>query len=159
MTQQEQYAIRDMYDAEADQLWRLFHATVRSVNLADYSPQQVAAWSPENRDMDQWRVRMAEIAPFVALSGDQIVGYSDLQSDGLIDHLFVHKDWQGQGVARALMNEVFRRAKARGIRELHAFVSITARPVFEGYGFFVERENSVDMDGTVLTNYVMRRSL
>ena len=53
MTQQEQYAIRDMYDAEADQLWRLFHATVRSVNLADYSAQQVAAWSPENRDMDQ----------------------------------------------------------------------------------------------------------
>ena len=163
MTADNQYWIRDMRAGEEEQLWRLFHGTVRSVNLAHYTEQQVAAWSPDNRDMRQWRLRMAEIAPFVALprdrARDQIVGYSDLQSDGLIDHLFVHKDWQGRGVARALMDEVIRRAKILGLEQLHAFVSITARPLFERYGFVVERKNHVDMNGTVLTNLVMQRSL
>ena len=148
-----------MRENEADQLWHLFHDTVRSVNVGDYSEAQVAAWSPEDRDMAQWRERMIEISPFVALDGNTIAGYSDVQDSGLIDHLFVHKNWQGRGVARALMAEVFKRAELLSLSELHAFVSITARPMFERYGFVVERENEVDMGGVVLTNYVMRRPL
>ena len=102
---------------------------------------------------------MRRISPFVALDDHTIVGYSDLQPDGLIDHLFVHKDWQGRGVARALMAEGFRRAEERGLTELHAFVSITARPMFERYGFRIERENQVEVNDVVLTNYIMRCTL
>ena len=159
MTQHVRYEIRDMCESEADQLWHLFHNTVHSVNVGDYSEAQVAAWSPEDRDMSQWRERMMEISPFVAIDDNTIVGYSDLQPDGLIDHLFVHKNWQGRGVAGALMAEIFKRVEALGLSEMHAFVSITARPMFEHYGFVVERENQVDMDGVVLTNYVMRCAL
>ena len=48
------------YDAEdAPQVVRLFYDTVRSVNCADYSEEQVRAWAPQVPDPEQWHVRMA----------------------------------------------------------------------------------------------------
>ena len=148
-----------MRAGEETQLWELFHGTVRSINLRDYSEEQVAAWSPQDRDMAAWAERMQQIHPFVVVCRDQIVGYSDLQDDGLVDHLFVHRDWQGRGVASVLMNEVERRAESKALKSLYAHVSLTARPLFERRGFQVEKENRVMMGSVELINFLMRRQL
>lgn len=153
------YVIRNMQPGEERQLWQLFHETIRSVNLGDYTQAQVEAWSPEDRDMQVWSQRMQEIRPFVATHEDEILGYSDVQEDGLIDHLFVHHAWQGRGVATALMDEVERRADLMGLKHLHAHVSITARPLFTKRGFDVVRENRVEANGVTMTNFLMQRSL
>ncbi|NKC01458.1 MAG: GNAT family N-acetyltransferase [Pseudomonadales bacterium] len=141
-------------------LWRLFHDTIHTVNLGDYSASQVDAWSPSERDQQQWTERMQMISPFVVELDGEIIGYSDVQADGLVDHMFVHKDWQRRGVATCLMGEIVKRAAALNLKILSAHVSITARPFFEAHGFLVEQKQTVTQgDGVTLTNFLMRRAL
>ena len=99
--------IRDYRESDIEELWTLFFSTIRNVNRHDYSQAQVEAWAYEELDPEIWAERMHGISPFVAEKKGIIVGYSDLQDDGLIDHFFCHHQYQGQGVGRALMNHVF----------------------------------------------------
>lgn len=46
---------------------------------------------------------MGSIYPFIAEINGVVVGYSDLQSDGFIDHFFFHHEYQGMGVGKALI--------------------------------------------------------
>ncbi len=151
--------LRPMQSGEEDALWRLFHATIDQVNARDYDQAQLAAWSPEGRDMEAWRQRMQAVAPFVVVVDEQIVGFSDLQEDGLVDFLFVHHAWQGKGVAGQLMDEVERRAAERQLDRLYAHVSLTAQPFFARRGFRLVERKQVQVNEVTLENALMERLL
>ena len=78
-----------------------------------------------------------------------IIGFADLAEDGYLDRLYVHRDWQGRGVATALCDAL------PDARLTHA--SLTARPFFEKRGWHVVREQQVERRGVRLTNFVMER--
>ncbi|MDX1561623.1 MAG: GNAT family N-acetyltransferase [Gammaproteobacteria bacterium] len=151
--------VRDLEAGEEPILWDLFYTTIRTINTRDYTEAQVRAWAPDGFDPALWAKKMDSIAPFVAEAGSEIVGYSDLQPDGLIDHFFVHHRWQRRGVGRALMTEIERRAAERGIGRLYTHASITARPFFEAFGFVVVDEDPLELDGERLTNFLLQREL
>ena len=151
--------VRELRTGEEPILFELFRNTIRSVNIRHYSESQVVAWAPDDLDPTVWTEKMRSIRPFVVEVEGSIVGYSDLQADGLIDHLFVHHEWQRRGVGRALMSEIERRAFNAEIGRLETHASITARPFFEAFGFVVAREQELEMRGERLKNYVMRRNM
>ncbi|MBJ7553408.1 GNAT family N-acetyltransferase [Marinomonas spartinae] len=151
--------IRSYQPKDANALWYLFFSTVRMINIKDYSLAQVTAWAPESFDMTVWENKMASIQPFIAELDGVIVGYADLQPDGLIDHFFCHHAYQGKGVGRALMNYIFSLADERKIPRLYSHVSITAKPFFEHFGFFTESEQTVEIRGEALSNFNMVRPL
>ncbi|WP_276318894.1 GNAT family N-acetyltransferase [Idiomarina sp. 29L] len=86
-----------------------------------------------------------------------MVGYTDLQEDGLIDHFFCHHEHQGQGIGRHLMEHVLRVGELQGITRFYSEVSITARPFYEKFGFKVAKEQMVEIRGQKLRNFVMER--
>ncbi|CDT82542.1 putative Acyl-CoA N-acyltransferase [Vibrio coralliirubri] len=146
------------YRASDDQaLWEIFFHTVRNVNVRDYSQQQVEAWAPSSFDFALWQKRMNGLQPFVAELDGCVVGYTDLQPNGLIDHFFCHHEYQGKGVGKALMEHVFTVGQVRGVSRYFSEVSITARPFYEHLGFKVVNEQEVEMRGVKLTNYVMEK--
>ncbi|TKG00325.1 GNAT family N-acetyltransferase [Vibrio sp. F13] len=146
------------YQANDDKaLWEIFFHTVRNVNVRDYSQQQVEAWAPSSFDFALWQKRMNGLQPFVAELDGCVVGYTDLQPSGLIDHFFCHHEYQGKGVGKALMEHVFTVGRVRGISRYFSEVSITARPFYEHLGFKVVNEQEVEMRGVNLTNYVMEK--
>lgn len=149
--------IRDYIESDAKVLWELFFHTVRTINRRDYSQLQVEAWATDSFDSDYWIERMNGLAPFVAEIDGEIVGYTDLQSDGLIDHFFCHHEHQGKGVGRALMNHVLEVGQLRDIRRFYSEVSITARPFYEHLGFHCVKENVVEMDGQQLKYNLMEK--
>ncbi|MGF1692279.1 GNAT family N-acetyltransferase [Photobacterium kagoshimensis] len=151
--------IRPYVCADAQALWQLFFDTVKEVNSRDYSQAQVKAWAPANFDFNVWQQRMAGIQPFVAEIDGVIVGYTDLQASGLIDHFFCHHQYQGKGVGRALMQHVLNSAKAKAIPRLYSEVSITARPFYEHYGFFVVREQTITVRGQKMNNFILEKWL
>ena len=151
--------IRDFQEEDAQTLWALFFNTVRNVNRRDYTEQQVKAWAQEGFDSQLWLKKMISIQPFVAELDGVIVGYSDVQPSGLVDHFFCHHEYQGQGVGRALMTHVIRQAEAKGRDRIYSEVSITARPFYERMGFTVVNEQQIEVRGATLTNYVMERHL
>ena len=149
--------IRKYDDSDAHALWELFYHTVRNVNVRDYSREQVEAWAPDHFDREVWKQKMNAISPFVAEIEGVIVGYTDLQESGLIDHFFCHHNYQGQGIARSLMEHVFKVGKSRGISTFRSEVSITARPFYEKFGFKVVRKQTIEVRGQELQNFVMEK--
>ena len=152
--------IRAFHEADVKSLWELFHRTIHDVNRKDYSQAQLDAWSPHQFDKELWAERYQKIQPMIAYidhpeSGVTIVGYADLQNDGLIDHFFCHHQYQGQGVGRTLMHEILHLAKHAQLPRLYSHVSLTAKPFFEHYGFRVVKKKQVNLHGVLLTNFLM----
>ena len=143
--------IRNYQESDAKALWEIFFYTVRNVNIRDYSQEQVEAWAPSGFDFALWQKRMDRLKPFVAELDGHIVGYTDLQPSGLVDHFFCHHKYQGRG------EHVFTIGQARGVSSYFSEVSITARPFYERMGFQVVNDQQVDIRGVTLTNFVMEK--
>ena len=73
---------------------------------------------------------------------------------GYLDRLYVHKDHQGIGIATALCEKLDASVESATVTT-HAF--ITARPFFEDRGYVVKKEQQVERQGILLTNYVMEK--
>lgn len=67
------------------------------------------------------------------------------------DHLFVHSDYQGKGIATAICSQL----ESAVQENIIAHVSITARPFFEKRGYRMVKEQQVERKGVFLTNFVM----
>ncbi|PSV18865.1 GNAT family N-acetyltransferase [Photobacterium kishitanii] len=149
--------IREYVESDAQVLWDIHFYTIRNINLRDYSQEQVEAWAPDCLDLSVWKKRMSGLSPFVAEIDNIIVGYTDLQPNGLIDHFFCHHEYQGRGVGKALMSHVLSMAEQRDIKRLYSEVSITARPFYEYFGFKVVQAQEVEVRGQKLRNFVMEK--
>ena len=149
--------IRNYERRDAHVTWDLKFQTIRNINIRDYSSEQVAAWAPANFDMDVWLKRVDDMKPFIAEINGQVVGFADLQQDGYIDHFFCHADYQGIGVGRALMEHIFSTGRTNGVSRYYSAVSLTARPFYERYGFRVVKEQQMEVNGLLLTNFVMEK--
>lgn len=131
----------------------LFYDTVHTVNARDYPPPQLDAWADGHVDLSAWDRSLSEHHSLVAVLDGVIVGFGDMASDGYLDRLYVHKDYQGRGIATALCDAL--EQAAPGPYTTHA--SITARPFFEHRGYRVVREQQVERKGILLTNFVMQK--
>lgn len=89
----------------------------------------------------------------VAVDGEIIVGFGDIDQTGYLDRLYVHANHQGKGVAAAICNKLEQAVQGKVVT--HA--SITARPFFEKRGYRIVREQQVERKGIFLTNYVMEK--
>ena len=145
--------IREYREADIQEIVELFFNTVHGVCNRDYTQEQLDAWAgPVNAD--QWNRMFLEHDTLVVAEDGKIVGFGDIDSTGYLDHLFVHKDYQGQGIATALCDRLESHFLVNTITT-HA--SITAKPFFEARGYGVVREQQVMRRGVVLTNYVMEK--
>jgi putative acetyltransferase len=151
--------IRDYEAGDAPEIVRLFFETVRSVNRADYSDEQLEAWAPGVPDPEEWHARMAGRRTLVAEEGGEVVGFAELEYDGRLDMFYVRKDAVGRGVGRRLYEAVEREARGQGLGWIFTEASITARPFFEQQGFRVVREQMVSRRGVSMTNFVMEKEL
>jgi putative acetyltransferase len=140
------------YSSPSDALATLevFTRAVRETARRDYTLEQVLAWAPSALPVLEWDARRAAASTRVAVTDDQIVGFTDVADDGYIDMLFVHPLYNGRGVASALLDSL-------GDGPLWTNASITARGFFAHRGFVVEEAQKVVIRGQVLTNYRMVR--
>lgn len=141
--------LRPYRSADCPALAALFYDTVHTVNARDYTPEQLDAWADGQVDLAAWDASFLAHTTLVAEEEGIIVGFADLADDGYLDRLYVHKDWQGRGVATALCDAL------PGAKLTHA--SLTARPFFEQRGWRVVKEQQVERHGVLLTNFVMKR--
>ena len=64
--------IRNYRGGDAPEIARLFYGTVRSVNRADYSHEQVEAWAPGVPDPEELHARVVGQRTLVAEEGGQV---------------------------------------------------------------------------------------
>ena len=146
--------LRPYRSEDCPALARLFYDTVRTVNARDYTPEQLDAWADGNVDLAAWDTSFLAHHSLVAEENGEILGFADMDTTGYLDRLYVHKDYQGQGVATALCDALEASCPAEHFTT-HA--SPTARPFFEGRGYRVLRRQTVVRRGILLDNYVMEK--
>lgn len=145
--------IREYQAADCKELAALFYQTVHTVNAKDYTEKQLNAWADGTVDLEAWDESFQEHYSVVAVEDKIIVGFGDIDKTGYLDRLYVHKDYQGKGIAAAICDKL-----ERGFSEkLVTHASITARPFFEKRGYQVVKEQQVERHGILLTNYVMEK--
>ena len=72
-----------------------------------------------------WNNSFLEHYTLVALENNAIVGFGDIDNTGYLDRLFVHKDYQSQGIATALCDRL-----EAGFDKVTTHASITASDYF-----------------------------
>jgi len=155
------YTIDRYTSLDLEPLVDLFYETVHQVNARDYSEKARRAWAPYSRAtrLQRWKPHLDSNITFVAKDNSKLIGFIDMTTKGHIHGLFVHKDYQGRGVASQLLKEVEYAAKKRNIAILTTDASITAKKFFEGKGFIEIKKNSVELKGVFLTNFSMKKNL
>ncbi len=154
------FEVRPYRSGDASDTLTVFLAAVTVTASADYSAVQIAAWSrPERRDLVGWDRAMSMRHSLVAVVDREIVGFSDVSTDGHIDMMFVAPQHTRQGVARGLLSALDTHARSLGVRRLFADVSVTARPFFAQHGFLVEAEQHPVIGDVQMTNYRMAKML
>lgn len=146
--------IREYTSLDCEDLAKLFYNTVHSVNSEDYTDEQVNAWATGKVDLVRWDGDFQRHHTVVAVEKGIIVGFGDMDKTGYLDRLYVHKDYQGQGIATAICNEL---ESACGAAKIFTHASITAKAFFSGRGYKVITEQQVVRNGVALTNYVMEK--
>jgi putative acetyltransferase len=151
--------VRHFAMEDAATLANLFQASVRTLAAGDYTPSQLRAWAPDSIDAEKFGERCLSKSTWLAEIEGRIAGFSDLEPDGHIDMLYVHRDFARRGVARALLQWIEEAARASGLRRLYTEASMTARVVFEKAGFRLIVPQTVTVHGEEMTNYRMEKRL
>ncbi len=146
---------RHYKENEIYEIYKLFFDTFHSVCLKDYTEAQVDAWAPVLGNLEAWAESFEEHFTLVAEEYGKIVGFGDIDKTGYLDRLYVHKDYQGRGIATALCDKI-EHAFDTPVISVHA--SLTALPFFKKRGYKIIKEQSVERFGIKLTNFVMEKT-
>lgn len=192
--------LRKYHPSDCAALAALFYETIHTVNARDYPQEQLDAWADGHVDLDAWNESFLAHNTYVAVqecdgaydidsrasdSADTvpgktdgnpastlIIGFGDMDDTGYLDRLYVHKDYQGRGVATAIcdrLEEDFCLSRGRLLQNsamqkrkndtFTTHASITARPFFEKRGYTVVKAQQVVQKGISIRNYIMRKRI
>lgn len=98
--------VRQYEPEDCAEIAELFYNTVHTVNAKDYTKEQLDAWATGKPKLEQWNRSLLEHYSLVAMENGVIIGFGDIDETGYLDRLFVHRDYQGEGVATALCEEL-----------------------------------------------------
>ena len=161
MNKETHVRIREIKAEDLEAIVNLFRETVHHVNVKDYTSEQLFVWAPLHMHHSdaRWKSLLDNIAYLVEID-DVIVGFADSSTEGYLDRLFVHKDYQRQGIASQLVKKLESLLLLRGVKKITTEASITAKPFFERIGYFVVKEqNKPRSGGVTLTNFLMEKQL
>lgn len=146
--------IRRYVQSDCEQLAELFYQTVHTVNAKDYTNEQLDAWADGNVNLEEWNNSLSEHYTVVAVENEIIVGFGDIDKTGYLDRLYVHKNYQNQGIATAICNELER---AFNVMKITTHASITAKCFFYHRGYKEMKKQKVIRKGVFLTNFIMEK--
>lgn len=148
--------IREYLPSDCKQILTLFYETVHAINSRDYTKQQIDVWANGQIDEKVWNASFLMHYTLVAMQGNDIVGFGDIDETGYLDHLYVHKEYQRQGIASTICEQLEKHCQTVFITT-HA--SITAVAFFKKRGYQIEKKQEVIRQGIALTNYVMKKKM
>lgn len=146
--------IRKYVMSDCEKIVELFYQTVHTVNAKDYTEEQLNVWASGNVNLAEWNKSFLEHYTVVAVNGNYIVGFGDIDKTGYLDRLYVHKDFQKQGIGTNLCMQL---EQVVNTDKITTHASITARPFFISRGYKVLKEQQVIRSGISLTNFIMEK--
>lgn len=154
------YKLLPLEEKDIPEMQELFRSTVLNVNIRHYTKEEVEDWASCGDSVEHLKELLSRNRFIGAFDkANRMVGFSSMNKDGYLHSMFVHKDWQGKGVATQLLSEVESIAGQLGVVEITSEVSLTARPFFEKKGYEIVKIQKYRANKLELTNFVMRKLL
>ena len=154
------FIIRVAQQSDVIELKNLFQNTVLAINRRNYSQAEVEDWASCGDNLSEIEDMIKTHYFIVAINQQsEIVGFSSITLQGYLHSMFVHKDFQGEGIASILLEEIERYANTARIMRITSEVSLTARPFFEKKGYIVKEEQKRKANQLSLTNFWMAKKL
>ncbi len=151
--------IRALEQQDLPQINQLFIETVHAINSQHYTNEQLLAWAPLDKQFTTWEQAFTDHIVYVAETNGTIVGFGDITKDGLLDHLYTHRNFQGQGIGSAILAKLEETAKELGVKELYTDASFTGKQFFAKKGFTIIRKQEKYHKGFTFVNYIMKKEL
>jgi putative acetyltransferase len=149
--------IRPAKIEDLDQICTLFKDTVSSICIKDYSFQQIEAQVSSADDKIKWLRKIETQIFLIAVENNIIVGFGSLEGGNYIDLLYVHKNYQGKGIATRLLQELENKS-FESEKLLYSDVSKTAKPFFEKHDYKIVNQQNVIVKNVSMTNYRMEKN-
>lgn len=151
--------IRRFRAEDAQAVAELHADTIRRVNAAHYSPEQIAPWAGRT-SAERFVASMDRFVRFVEDVDGAILGFSDYTpANAQLTGLYVSADHQGEGVGRSLYEAIEADARSRGLERLWLEATLTAVPFYEAMGFRKLRDSTYRVADQDLPIAVMEKPL
>ena len=154
----------------ATQVSQLFHLAINAIDVDVYSKIEQQAWSCSPRSRYHWHKRLTRSKTWLMIDSAQhqdgvplCCGVINLEthfhSRGYIDSLYVHPDFQHQGIAAALLTELEAWAIAANIGSLSVDASKLSKPLFLAHGFKQRHRSYQEKRGQIIMGFLMCKPL
>lgn len=153
------YPLRPLLPSDVPVLRELFAASIEELAADDYTDEQRMAWASAAEDAEAFGARLAAATTIVVEVDGDVLGFGSLKDNAIVDMLYVHPHYAGEGIGTALMDALEKIAAARGAKVLETDASDTAKPLFEGRGYEAVHRNLVEREGEWLANTFMRKTI
>lgn len=148
--------LRPYQSTDLNQSTTLFYETIHTINAQDYSKEQLDVWATRQIDNQAWDLRFTKDITYVAVLENIIVGFANIQPNGYLDCLYVHKDYQHKGIATKLCDTL---ESLVTTKEIMVHSSITAQGFFAKRNYKTIKQQEVIRQGVKLTNFIMIKHL
>ncbi len=151
--------IRKYKNDDCQKLAELFYETVHKINARDYTKTQLDVWATGKVDIATWDKSFLTNNTLIVEKNGIIVGFGDMENSGYLDRLYVHKDYQNQGIATLILTNLEQNALKNGVFNFTTHASISAKSFFIKHSYHVVYENTVIKNDVELTNFIMKKSI
>lgn len=145
--------------SDLEEMQKLYVETIQSVCKNDYNTAQIEAWISGVKNTERWVEVIEKQFVLLAIIENKIAGFGTLKDGNYIDFFYIHKDFQRQGIADKILNELEIEARKHHSKTITSDVSITAKPFFEKKGFVAKAEQKNVRLNVELINYKMEKQL
>ena len=145
--------------ADLPAMQSLFVETVTHVCSKDYTPDQIKVWTASIENTQRWADVIGQQYVQIAWIDGKMAGFGSLDNGNYIDFMYVHKDYQGQGVANAIYTVLEQEAIRQGSKSITSDVSFTAKPFFEKKGFAALQKQTFVKQRVEISNFKMEKAL
>lgn len=125
----------------------------------DYTLLQLNAWIPKKVDLKRFSSSLSGCLNLVCVEGEDVVGFISTTTDGYINRLFTHSNYQGRGIATMLLERTEQWAKSMGLDFLFLDSSITAEKFYLNRGFHEIEKTVLQRDGVELNAILMKKNI
>lgn len=143
--------LRPLKQEDLPQILHLFHDTIHTICTPDCTKEQLEAWSDINTD--RFTKKLLDTYTIVMHDNETIIGFGNIDTDGCLDCLYVHKDFQKQGVASKICDILEDTVK----HEIITHASITALSFFLNRGYTIVQPQIVIRHDIKLKNYILKK--
>jgi len=151
------FNIRRAKSSDLSDILSLFEQSVRLTCSREYSQKQIEAWVGSRNNPERWLNKIKNDYFILAFQDEILAGFASLSGSDYVDLIYVNPVFQGQGVARRLLEVIELKGTWMCADRFYSDVSDTARGFFLKQGYSILHKNIIYVDGVEISNSRMEK--